>query len=197
MYYEVNASKSSPIAPRAPSDLKRQGHVLLPNQVASPSCIALYSHRISSHVASGMLTKRNKELKQRRQTKRVGSIYHSYRRSAPTVASQCLWRWPRARATARSSPGLIIHSSGTQCSCFCPAAPLALATATYGSWIDTRLCYFVFVVFVSWPRRPRGKMEHRHPRHASRLVPVQYMQANTNVALTLPAAVACPARHPF
>lgn len=47
--YEVNANKSSP-APRAPSDLKRQGHVLLPNQVASPSCIALYSHRISRRI---------------------------------------------------------------------------------------------------------------------------------------------------
>lgn len=50
IYYEVNANKSSPVAPRAPSDLKHQGHVLLPNQVASPSCIALYGHRISRRI---------------------------------------------------------------------------------------------------------------------------------------------------
>lgn len=87
--------------------------------------------------------------------------------------------------------------TGTQCSCFCPAAPLALVTASDGGRIDTHLCYFPPLPLSFGPVGPGAKWStaiHVMPRG---LVPVQYMQTNTNVALTVSTAVASPPLHPF
>lgn len=89
--------------PVGASDSKRQGHVLLTNQIASLPCVVLLL--IASHISSAVLTKRNKESK-RRQTIRVGSIVACIE-AEPLQLRHSLWRWPRARATARASLVLI------------------------------------------------------------------------------------------